>query len=112
MVTFVFYKHRDRESYTNIGRTLSDIVSMFSEYLYDKGDSIVDGSGHVVVPNYVPGMKTGKVEFDANDIYTIKEEEELDENDWAMLERAYEDGKIIYPEQYDSIKNHIEIEEV
>lgn len=110
-MTFAFYKHNGHEEYTNIGRTLCEIIRIFDEYLYDNGTSIVDGVGHVCIEEYKPGMETGKLEFDVNDVYRIIKEEDLNEDEWYMLKKAYYSGKFMYPEQYDAVKRHITMEE-
>lgn len=113
MTTFAFHTERGNREYTNRGRTIDELVSLFSTDLYDREDgSVVDGSGHVVMSSYERGQETGIMDFDGeNDRYDVKDEDGLDEDDWRLLERAYRRGEITDPSQRDSVRAHIEEED-
>ena len=113
MTTFAFHTERGNREFTNRGCTIDDLVSLFSIYLYDREDgALTDGSGHVVMDGYVRGQETGIMDFDGeNDRYDVKDEDDLDEDDWRLLERAYRRGGIIAPAQRKAVRAHIEEED-
>lgn len=113
MTTFAFHTERGNREFTNRGCTIDELVSLFSADLYDREDgSVVDGGGHVVMDSYARGQETGTMDFDGeNDRYDVKDGDDLDEDDWFLLERAYRRGGIIDPAQRDAVRTHIEEEE-
>lgn len=112
MTTFAFRTRRGNRDYTDQACTIDKLVSLYSAYLFDGEDgSLVDSAGHVVMDSYKVGQKTGVMDFDGEyDRYDVKDGDDLDEDDWYLLERAYEKGMVSDPGQRDFVKNHIEEE--